>query len=132
MAQERMTIQRLKILEFLRKDTSHPTAEEVYAAIKPQLSTITLATVYRNLNVLADKGEIICFKVGNTYHFDGQLGAHIHGICQRCGRIVDVHDEKVAKYAMNKIRFEDFIPTDVRITFRGTCKDGCEEQNKRA
>lgn len=56
--QTRMTRQRAVILEELRKTATHPTADELYSIVRRRLPRISLGTVYRNLDFLADSGEI--------------------------------------------------------------------------
>ena len=55
----RQTIQKLKIMQHLHSVKTHPSAEMVYNAVKEEVPTITLATVYRNLNSLANAGKIL-------------------------------------------------------------------------
>ena len=83
----RQTIQRIKILEYLEGVKTHPTAETIYREVKKELPTITLATVYRNLNLLADEGKIVKLEINNEYHFDADRSNHQHGVCKKCGKI---------------------------------------------
>jgi Fe2+ or Zn2+ uptake regulation protein len=119
----RMTSQRLKIIEYLRGVKTHPTAEVVYRAVKKDLPAITLSTVYRNLHLLADNGQILRFNINNEYRFDYDTGIHQHFVCEECGRVFDVHDKNICEYAMEKIRSDMFNPKSVRVIFYGTCKD---------
>lgn len=90
----RMTRQRRVILEVLREHRGrHLTAEEIYCLVKPLLTSISLGTVYRNLQLLTEEGI-----VARTMAFDGrarfEMGerelAHHHFICLECGSIMDV------------------------------------------
>jgi len=118
-----MTTQRLKILEFLRETRIHPTTEQVYQHVSKSLPTITLATVYRNLNKLTEAGEIIRIKVGHTYHYDGHEGDHIHGICETTGKIVDIEQPELVNYVRKKLRHPGFEPEDVKIIVTGKCNE---------
>ena len=65
----RLTIQRQLILNILKKDYSHPTAENVYAKVKEKMPRVSLATIYRNLHFLVQINmarEITCFLIPNT------------------------------------------------------------------
>lgn len=126
MTETRMTSQRLKIMGYLKGVRSHPTAEEVYIEVKKDLPAITLATVYRNLNLLTKQGKILRIKVKGGYRFDAIVSAHQHCICKKCGEITDIFQEKISNYAMKKIETEHFRPTSVLIIFRGICKD-CQD-----
>ena len=77
--QTRMARQRAVILEELRKLKSHPTADELYSIVRERLPRISLGTVYRNLDFLADSGEIRRLEAaGSTKRFDGDISNHQH------------------------------------------------------
>ena len=78
------------ILECLRCTTSHPTAEWVYTQLKPEIPDLSLGTVYRNLNLLADAGEILSIKTPGGSRFDRTIEPHAHIICTSCSRVIDV------------------------------------------
>jgi Fur family ferric uptake transcriptional regulator len=89
----RNTRQRQAILEVLRGMTSHPTAAELYNAVRKRLPRISLGTVYRNLEVLARLGLLRKLEFGGTEtRFDGDLQEHYHVRCVECGRVADLHD----------------------------------------
>jgi Fe2+ or Zn2+ uptake regulation protein len=86
----RMTRQRAVILEELRKVNTHPSADEVYTMVRKRLPRISLGTVYRNLEILSESGEIQTLELGCTLkRFDGTVKNHYHIRCQRCDRVVD-------------------------------------------
>ncbi len=118
---ERNTAQKLKILEYLRKVKSHPTAEMVYEEVRKELPTISLATVYRNLNLLTDKGDILRVKLGKEYRYDGDTSLHQHLHCRECDRIYDGHQKKINEDALKRFSSKEFSADDVRIIFEGTC-----------
>ncbi len=90
----RNTPQRRVILEELKKVTSHPTAAEIYDMARQYLPKISLGTVYRNLEFLAESGIIQKIETGGgEARFDGNPGKHIHVRCVKCGRVDDVHEE---------------------------------------
>ncbi|MFP4524484.1 MAG: Fur family transcriptional regulator [Candidatus Woesearchaeota archaeon] len=121
MAQTRMTTQRVRILEYLQGTESHPTAHDIYREVSQDLPTLTLATVYRNLKALEDQGEVMKFKVGETYHYDAKDGDHIHVITDD-GQIEDVERPDVVRYVKRKLREEGYEPDDVRIVTTGIKK----------
>jgi Fe2+ or Zn2+ uptake regulation protein len=97
----RNTIQRTRILEYLRKVKTHPAAETVYKEVKKTIPTITLATVYRNLNLLTEQGIINRMTVNHEYRYDGESGVHQHAICKKCGKIIDVEFQTTIKPIKN-------------------------------
>jgi Fur family peroxide stress response transcriptional regulator len=122
MKNTRMTNQRLKIMEYLKSVKTHPTAEMVYNKVVKELPKITLATVYRNLNLLADQGEILRLEINNEYRYDADLSFHQHCVCKKCGKIIDLFQKEISRYALNKIRTNNFKPTSVNVIFYGICK----------
>ncbi len=68
----------------------HPTASEVYEKIRKDYPQISLGTIYRNLNIMADGGEIMRLSFsGAPDRFDHNPAEHYHIVCSRCGRIFD-------------------------------------------
>jgi Fe2+ or Zn2+ uptake regulation protein len=124
MKKTRMTNQRMKIIEYLNSVDTHPTAEDIYLEVKKVLPAITLATVYRNLNMMVSEGKALVIKIDNKCRYDGDTSQHQHCVCQRCGKIVDLFQEEINEDALKKIRSKDFEPTKVSIVFTGICR-GC-------
>lgn len=90
---QRNTRQRQVVLEELRKLTSHPTAATMYEITRRRLPKISLGTVYRNLEVLAENRVIQKLAIGGgEARFDGDTTQHYHVRCVRCGRMDDVPD----------------------------------------
>ena len=86
----RMTRQRKVILEELRKLNTHPSADEIYEVVRHRLPRISLGTVYRNLEVLSELGEIQKLKLsGLLKRFDWDTKKHYHIRCVRCSRVDD-------------------------------------------
>ncbi|MBN2051960.1 transcriptional repressor [Candidatus Woesearchaeota archaeon] len=125
MKKNRMTNQRLKILEYLRSVKTHPTAEMVYKEVAKELPNITLATVYRNLNHLAENCEIQRFEVNCTSRFDADMSFHQHCICKKCGHIQDLFEKKITEDTIKKARTTNFEPQSVNVIIYGICK-GCK------
>jgi len=118
----RQTTQRTKILEYLHKSKDHPTAEQVYKAVKKDLPSISLATVYRNLHFLEGQGQIIHLTVGNESRFDGQTCNHIHFICKKCQKIFDIHKPEVFQNINRQTKNQNIKPECVKIIIEGKCK----------
>ena len=90
--------QRESIKEFLTGRTDHPTADFVYENMKQIYPNISLGTVYRNLSLLADLGEIQKLSsFGGADRFDARTVPHCHFMCTRCGRVMDVFSEHIDK-----------------------------------
>ena len=125
MSQTRMTKQRAVILEVLRGVHSHPTADEIYGMVREKLPRISLGTVYRNLELLTNAGEILRLdRAGVQKHFDGNIMPHQHVRCQSCGRIGDIIPPASVP-AMDDAHAEDFTIHGVEVEFIGLCRK-CE------
>lgn len=98
MADRRNTRQRQLVLDAVRSRCDHPTADQVYQAVRAQDCHVSRATVYRNLHLLADAGDILSIKVPGGERFDLRADAHPHIICSSCGRVADVPFERGGAY----------------------------------
>jgi Fur family ferric uptake transcriptional regulator len=126
---QRMTRQRKIILEELRKLKTHPTADELYDAVRERLPRISLGTVYRNLDVLQENGEVLKLEsAGSQKRFDGDIRPHYHVRCVRCGRVGDVENE-VADLDVSGVNAPGFTITGGTVEFYGVC-DICRNQEK--
>ena len=118
----RLTSQRQVILEELRKVTSHPTANEVYDMVRKRLPRIGLGTVYRNLDLLADKGIIKKLEVGGEQkRFDGDTSQHYHIRCQECNRVEDIFIERQISLEKSAASCCDYKILDHHVQFSGIC-----------
>ena len=94
----RETPQRTVILDELRRLRTHPTADEVYRLVRRRLPRISLGTVYRNLELLAERGVIRKLEfAGGRMRFDGNPRDHYHVRCLRCGRVDDIEGAPPAR-----------------------------------
>jgi Fur family peroxide stress response transcriptional regulator len=119
----RMTRQRMAILDVLRSTTSHPTADWVYAQVRDILPKISLGTVYRNLNLLREIGEIQELTYGSNFsRFDGNPKAHPHFHCISCNRVFDL-DFAVEELARKAEQASDYKVERTRLEFEGVCRD---------
>lgn len=79
------------ILEVLRQSNRHPSAETIFEELRTQMPDISMATVYRNLNLFKSQGLIRSLgTVNGIERFDGDLSPHVHFICTCCGDVQDL------------------------------------------
>lgn len=120
--------QRDAIKQNLSSRTDHPTADAVYMDVKKEFPNISLGTVYRNLTLLADIGEILRLRLGDGVdHFDGNAMPHHHFICNQCHSVIDLDippSDFAADYS--QIPFDGII-TGYSIHFEGLCSS-CSKQ----
>ena len=119
----RATKQRAAILKTLRNTRSHPTADQIYDAVRQQIPNISKGTVYRNLQVLCEDGAISELNlIGSLSRYEEKQSRHYHFRCEQCGRVYDL-DEPV-KTEINKriAQRTGFKISSHRMEFRGLCK----------
>jgi len=119
----RMTKQRRLILDVLRSTDTHPTANWIYDQVRRHIPNISLGTVYRNLNVLQEMGEIMELSYGAGYsRFDGNPRNHYHFECHGCGRVLDVDLPLQIELEEEVERKLDCRLDEHRIEFTGICR----------
>lgn len=122
----RNTIQRQLVLEMVRAMQCHPDADQVYTEIVKAHPHISKATVYRNLNLLAEQGAIRKVKVSEgADRFDFRTEEHYHMRCRRCGRLFDAPDG-AADVALTT-ETGGFFVENVLVELIGLCPD-CKDK----
>ena len=115
--------QRELILAQLRSSDSHPNAASLYAELLRSMPNLSLATVYRNLELLVEQGQVLRLAVeGGPTRYDGNLEPHHHFRCEQCGAILDV-DIPAPRQTFSRLRRElGLNPRQVRIEISGLCR----------
>ncbi len=124
----RLTRQRQAILDHLRRTRSHPTADQIYDAVRKIIPSISKGTVYRNLQVLIDSGIVSVLDIrGTLSRYEVRQAAHYHFRCEGCGRVIDLDlpvdrglDDRVSKRM-------GFVVSGHQTEFRGWCA-ACHQQ----
>lgn len=115
--------QREEVIKFIKSSYSHPTAEEVYVAVKTKDPAVSRSTVYRNLGLLVESAIInkITMSVGPD-RYDYVREPHNHVICSKCGCITDFcygfEYEEMKKSILEQTGIEI---SDGGITLEGIC-----------
>lgn len=114
--------QRDAIRQNLMNRYDHPTAETVYMDIKKDFPNISLGTVYRNLSLLSDLGEIQKITTGvGPDRFDGNPRPHCHFQCRTCGNILDIHFEHQQELTNHAAKNFPGVIEGNSIQFYGLC-----------
>jgi Fe2+ or Zn2+ uptake regulation protein len=117
-----MTRQRRVILEELRSVDTHPSADEVYAMVRKRLPRVSLGTIYRNLEILSQSGEIRRIDSGGSLkRFDGNADGHYHIRCLQCDRLVDAFIDLGLDIDQQFKGATDFLVFGHRLEFVGLC-----------
>ncbi len=120
----RNTRQRQLILDELRRLKSHPTATALYDIVRQRLPSISLGTVYRNLEQMAAAGLVRKIETGGAAaRYDGSIEEHDHIRCVRCGRVDDLPAVSLDKIIPPGQDWGGYEVLDRRIEFTGICPD---------
>ena len=127
----RLTPQRIAICRFLAGTDTHPTAQDVYQALKPAFPSLSLATVYNTLEALVSLGAIHALGDAgdDTTHYDADITPHINLVCIRCHRVIDVPNETVAALEEEAAKQSGYRILGARVVYYGLCPDCQRAEN---
>lgn len=112
---------RLKILDYLETNKTHPTAEEIYKKLEKEIPTISRTSVYNTLNVFHEKGLITpLFITGLEARFENNISPHHHFFCEKCGQIIDL-DIECDYFKKGKVKGHRI--TELHGYFKGICRE---------
>jgi len=121
----KLTPQRLAIVDYLRGNLEHPSAEDIYKAILGRFPTMSFATVYNTLETLREKGAIQELTIDHRKkRFDPNPRPHHHLICTRCKRVLDIHIDYQLHVPEEKKNGFEIVGN--HIEFYGICP-GCRK-----
>ena len=121
MATHKHSKKRDAILECVRSTGSHPSAEWVYAQLKPKIPDLSLGTVYRNLSMFKEEGIIASLGiVKGMERFERNPEPHTHFICNRCSAVIDVEDLDPPTHLGQSVTCGSV--DQCILTFTGTCQ----------
>ena len=121
----RPSVQRIAIMRYLLKNRTHPTADEIFEALRDQIPTLSKTTVYNTLKLFVDNGAALYIGIDEkNARFDGYVDPHAHFRCKKCGQIVDL-----------PMDIDNFLPNnfsgDIEETYfylKGICEN-CKKKN---
>ena len=119
----RRSKQRDKILEYLRRTDAHPTAQTIYHEVLPEFPSLSLGTVYRNLNILEERGLVRRLQFGSTFdRYDADTLSHSHFYCRICGQIYDLPLKGDTDLRRHIAEENGHKIDEYRIDFYGICE----------
>lgn len=118
---ERSSRQRAAVYRAVREARDHPTAQDVFSAVRRELPQISLATVYRNLLRLVEEGKVRAVHAARlAVRYEGVLDDHGHFICSACGTIGDL-SPSITPAALEQLCAAGFAIERTSITVHGIC-----------
>jgi len=117
-----VTVQRRTVFEALSARRDHPTADQVYDAVRDRIPGLSRTTVYRVLEALVEAGFVRkVHHAGGVARFDPVTHRHHHLVCEACGRLVDLDDAAVPALRLPEARGSGFRIKDYSVSFLGLC-----------
>lgn len=125
----RMTPQRLALIRLIAASEGHPNAANLFASVRDQYPTMSLATVYKTIELLKDLNEVIEINLNDVSHYDGNKPySHPHIICTNCRKILDGDmEESMSKLVREVEQTMHFKVQRHQLNFYGLCLE-CQEQ----
>ncbi len=117
----KVTPQRMAIARAVLGSRAHPTADEIFRAVRREFPSISLTTVYHTLDTLKTLGEVTELRLGDSSRFDPNQVAHHHLICLACGGITDI-DREESPMPIPPAVLAEYEVVDYQVQFTGYCK----------
>ncbi len=126
----KVTPQRLAVYEVLSRTKAHPNAETIYNKLQPNYPTMSLATVYKTLDILSEIGLVQVLNVGEeSFRYDANTESHPHAHCVQCGRVDDIFDVDDSEFMERLTQKTAYQLTGKQLYFYGICPS-CQKKRK--
>ncbi len=121
--------QRMAIMTYLLEHKTHPTIEEIYKSLSPDMPTLSKTTIYNTLKLFVENGATSMLTINEkTTCYDYDTSPHAHFICKKCNKVTDLF-YGVENMIPSRQEIEGNRIVDMQVYYRGICKD-CLKENK--
>lgn len=121
--------QRMAIMTYLLEHKTHPTIEEIYKFLSPDMPTLSKTTIYNTLKLFVENGAASMLTINEkTTCYDYDTSPHAHFICKKCNKVTDLF-YGVENMIPSRQEIEGNRIVDMQVYYRGICKD-CLKENK--
>ena len=111
-----------KIYEYLCGTKAHPSANMIYNDLKPSIPKLSIGTVYTNLKLFEELGQVIrVANVNGFERYDADTSEHVHLVCDECGAVIDIMDADIRK-AKKACQVGQAKIKSIQIVLHGTCE----------
>ena len=126
----KVTPQRLAIYQVLSNTKQHPCAEAIFNELQPHYPTMSLATVYKTIEILREIGMVQVLNVGeDSFRYDATVENHPHVRCMDCGRVDDMHDIDASSFVKQVSDKTDYVLSGQQFYFYGICP-ACQKKQQ--
>ena len=121
----RYSSQRDTVLKIVKAAHDHPTADIIYSRVRAELPKISLGTVYRNLAMFLEEGQIISVgTVDGQERYDARTDFHAHLVCRRCRCVTDIEPtDEVKTVCEALVRSSGCKPDGISLSYTGLCRN---------
>lgn len=113
--------QRIKVFDYLLKNRTHPTVDEIYKELVGEIPTLSKTTVYNTLKLFHKKGIILIINIeDNETRFDAYISNHGHFKCKKCGKIFDF---ELGENNLNLPKLKEYSIDEQHVYLKGICPD---------
>ena len=115
------SVQRTAVMEFLLNNRIHPTIDEIYMALSPNMPTLSKTTVYNTLDLFVEKGAVQALAIDEkNARYDVDTSKHAHFMCNSCGKVFDIFNVNPEYFKFPET--DKFNIHAVEISYSGICK----------
>lgn len=124
----RLTPQRIAVCQYLSETQTHPTAQQIYAQLKPEHPSLSLATIYNTLEALVELGAINALGSAgdDAVHYDADIEPHVNLACVSCHKIIDLPSEHVHTLDQEIANVSGYDLLGARVMYYGMCPE-CQQ-----
>ncbi len=120
--------QRIAIMEYLMTHPIHPTIDDVYQALCPEIPSLSRTTVYNTLRMMSEKKAAQMITIDDhRVCYDGNTEPHVHFFCKKCGKVIDLMKERAPKLRQ-EIRVDGNIVQEEQLYYKGICAVCAQEE----
>ena len=124
------TPQRIAICRFALGSRDHPTAQRIFREVKKVHPTVSLATVYKTLQILTELHLVQELAFPNEENrFDSFVEPHLNVVCVRCGEVIDINDSSTREIVLRAAAKTRYTVTEQRFDIYGICQK-CKGRRK--
>ena len=127
----RPSVQRIAIMDYLLTHPIHPTIDDVYKGLYKSIPTLSRTTVYNTLRMMSEKNAAQMITINeHRVCYDGNTKPHVHFLCKKCGKVLDLFDEKAPKLK-KPINIDGNIVDEMQLYYKGICAECAKEMNQK-
>lgn len=117
----RPSMQRLAIMDYLLTHATHPTIDVIYQDLHPSIPTLSRTTLYNTLRLFSECHAAQLLSIDDHHVcYDGNTDEHVHFLCKRCGRVIDLFDVPAPRRC-DVHEVDGHAVDDVQLFYRGVC-----------